>query len=72
MNTEVLQIAVKAVQIYAESHPRPSHVTQKQAAEMLDITAPTFKKMLLNGQIKLNRCGKVPIEQIDQVIAARG
>lgn len=72
MNTEVLQIAVKAVQIYAESHPRPSHITQKQAAEILNITAPTLKKMLVSGQIKLNKCGKVPIEQIDKVIAASG
>ena len=32
MNQEALNIAVKAVQIYAEHHPRPSQVTQQQAA----------------------------------------
>lgn len=29
------EIALKAVQLYAEMHPRPPHVTQAQAAEML-------------------------------------
>lgn len=29
-----LEIAIKAVQLYAETHPRPSHVTQTQAAEI--------------------------------------
>lgn len=28
------EIALKAVQLYAEMHPRPPHVTQAQAAEM--------------------------------------
>ncbi len=35
MNQEALNIAVKAVQIYAEKHPRPHQITQVQAASML-------------------------------------
>ena len=37
-----LETAVKAVEIYAGRHPRPSHVTQRQAAEMLGRSEPTF------------------------------
>ena len=29
-----LEVALKAVRIYAETHPRPTHVNQCQAAEM--------------------------------------
>jgi hypothetical protein len=28
-----LRIAARAVQLYAETHPRPAQVTQKQAAD---------------------------------------
>ena len=30
--TEQLETAIKAVQLYAETHPRPTHVNQGQAA----------------------------------------
>ena len=36
--TEQLAIALEAVQRYAEMHPRPTHVTQLQAAEMLGLS----------------------------------
>lgn len=29
---DTLNIAVQAVKLYAETHPRPPHVTQRQAA----------------------------------------
>ena len=38
------QIAAKAVQMYAETHPRPTHVTQVQAAEMLNLSRYTVRK----------------------------
>ena len=66
-----LQIAVKAVQIYAETHPRPSHVSQKQAANMLNRTKQTISKMVSDGRIKLNDCGMIPITEIDRVLQAR-
>ncbi len=66
-----LQIAVKAVQMYAETHPRPPHVTQKQAAAMLNRTEQTISVMVRDGRIKLNDCGMIPIIEIDRVLEAR-
>lgn len=68
---EELKIACKAVQLYAESHPRPVHVTQAQAAEMLGITARTVHTLVRTGKLKLNGIGRIPIAQIDELIAAR-
>lgn len=68
MNSEALHIAKKAVQIYAESHPRPSHVTQKQGAQMLGISAATMSRLVKFGSIKLNKCGLVPISEIDAAL----
>lgn len=45
MNEE-LATAIKAVEIYAARHPRPPHVTQKQAAEMLNVSRPTLSRMV--------------------------
>ncbi|MGF6777838.1 DNA-binding protein [Paraburkholderia sp. GAS334] len=67
MNEE-LRIALLAVQLYAERHPRPSQVNQKQAAEMLGVSARTVGKMVRFGTFKLNRCGMIPIEQIDAAL----
>jgi Mn-dependent DtxR family transcriptional regulator len=65
-----LNIAIKAVQTYAELHPRPPHVTQKQAAEMLGLSVPTVRKMVASGALKLNSCGLIPIHLVDMAIAA--
>lgn len=61
-----LQIATKAVQLYAETHPRPIDVTQKQAAQMLNRSEPTIKKLIEAGTIKLNIDGRIPITEIDK------
>lgn len=71
MNQETLQIAAKAVQLYAESHPRPPHVNMKQAAEMLNCGIFKVRSMLERGTLSLNRCGLIPIAQIDAVIAEK-
>lgn len=63
-----LEIATKAVRLYAETHPRPIHVTQKQAAEMLGISAPTVGKMVRSGTFRLNGAGLIPISQIDALL----
>lgn len=68
---EVLTIASKAVQLYAESHPRPLHVTKTQAAEMLGISRPTLDKMMRAGLLRLNSFGLIPIGQIDEALSAR-
>ena len=61
MNAEVLQTAVKAVQIYAETHPRPSQVTQVQAAEMLNVSGSTVSRLVRTGRLKLNKSGMIPV-----------
>lgn len=66
---EPLEIALKAVELYAASHPRPCHVTQRQAAQMVGKSEPTIRKMIQRGAFKLNECGMIPIEQIDRAIA---
>lgn len=67
--TEV-EIAVKAVQIYAEMRPRPSQVTQDQAAEMAGVSRGTISKMIKSGRLKLNEFGRIPVSEIDRAIAA--
>lgn len=70
MTREALQTAAHAVRIYAESHPRPPHVTQRQAAEMLGLSAPTISKLVRTGKLRLNGAGLIPISQIDALILA--
>lgn len=43
---DVLNTAIKAVEIYAARHPRPPHVTITQAAEMLGRNRSTVTAML--------------------------
>lgn len=66
--TDPLEIAIKAVQIHAEMHPRPSHVNQQQAAEMLYLSHVTVRKMIRAGTIKINLAGQIPIGEIDRVL----
>mgnify|MGYP003556121681 FL=1 len=65
-----VDIALKAVQIYAEMRPRPSHVTQDQAAEMAGVSRGTISKMIKSGRLKLNEFGRIPVSEIDRAIAA--
>lgn len=66
---EVLAIAVRAVQLYAEMHPRPTQVTIGQAAEMLGIGRWKATQLAKVGVLRLNPCGLVPIEVVDQARA---
>lgn len=70
MNQEIITIAAAAVQRYAETHPRPPHVTQSQAAEMLGVSRSTMSRMVKCGFYKLNKVGMIPMSQIDESIAA--
>jgi excisionase family DNA binding protein len=65
-----VEIAVKAVQIYAETHPRPSQVTQDQAAEMVGVSPATISRMVKAGVLKLNKFGRIPVSEIDRAISA--
>jgi excisionase family DNA binding protein len=65
-----IEIAERAVQLYAQRHPRPVQVTITQAAEMLGLSRHTVSKMVRAGQLKLNKCGLIPIELVDRVLEA--
>ena len=67
---EMLALAAHAVRLYAETHPRPTQVTQAQAAEMLGISRHTVSRMIAAGELSLNRCGLVPIEKVDAARSA--
>lgn len=62
--------ARKAVQLYAETHPRPTQVSQGQAAEMLGVHPKTVRNYIAAGKLKLNGCGQIPIEAVDKIRAA--
>lgn len=73
MNTETMEtieIAKHAVRLYAETHPRPPHVTQRQAAEMLGLSAPTVSKLVKAGKLRLNGAGLIPINEVDSLLLA--
>lgn len=64
-----LKIAARAVQLYAETHPRPTQVTQAQAATMLGVHPKTVRNYVIAGKLKLNACGQIPIESVDAIRA---
>ena len=41
LDAHALRIAERAVQLYAEKHPRPTQVTQAQVAEILGVSSRT-------------------------------
>lgn len=47
---------------------RPLHVNQSQAAEMLDLSVSTISRMVKAGNIRLNKCGLIPIEALEECI----
>lgn len=65
---EVIKIAsAEAVKVALAMHPQPSMVTQKQAAQMLGLSEPTIRKMILDGKIQLNDANMVPISEINRL-----
>lgn len=70
MSTEEIETlaqraAERAVRLYAESHPRPTHVTYGQAAEMLACSEMTISRLVKAGTLRPNRLRRLPIEQVD-------
>lgn len=66
----VLIIAAKAIQRYVETHPRPTSVTQDQAADMVGVSRSTISRMVKAGQLKLNKFGRIPISEVDKALKA--
>ena len=62
--------AAAAVKRYAETHPRPVHVNQVQAAAMLNVSESTISRMVRTGRLKLNRFGLIPVSEIDAALAS--
>lgn len=54
------------IQIVIDMRPRPTHVNITQAAEMLGKSAPTVRKYIKDGIIKLNKANLIPITEIDK------
>lgn len=63
----VLRAAATAVRLYAETHPRPTHVTQQQAAGILHVSPKTVYNYIRAGKLRLNKAGYLAIEDIDAI-----
>lgn len=63
-----IEMLERAFEFYEARRPRPTQVTIGQAAEMLGLSRWTVSKMLRAGQFKLNKCGLIPIEQVDKAL----
>lgn len=69
MTPEHKQIAIEAVRLALAMRPRPSCVTQAQAAEMIGVSRQTVAKMMRAGKLRLNAAGRIPVEDVDALIA---
>ena len=67
-DTEALNIAMRAARMALDMRPRPTQVTQTQAAEMLGVSRPTVSRMIAAGVIRLNKAGMISITEIDKVL----
>lgn len=67
----LLDIARRGARLYAAEHPRPTQVNAIQAGEMLSISAQTVRKMIRDGRLPLNKCGLIPIIEVDHALAVR-
>lgn len=64
-----LRVLIENVfEIYESKRPRPSHVTIKQASEMLGVSYPTIKKLVNEKKIRTNLLGTIPITEIDKLL----
>ena len=66
--TNSLEIAAAAVRMYAETHPRPRHVTITKAADMLEVSRPTIRKLIGEGKLTLNAVKRIPVGEIDAML----
>jgi hypothetical protein len=71
MNQETMEAAVAAVRLYAETHPRPPHVTQEQAADMLRVGKHKVCTLVKLGVLRVNACGRIPTSDVDRALAVR-
>ena len=65
------RVASRAVELYAAKHPLPTQANIKQAAVLLCLSGSTVRRLMRAGELSFNRCGLIPIEEVDRVRAAR-
>lgn len=70
LNAIAERAAARAVQLYADTHPRPTQVTQRQVAEMLGVSTRAVRNYIVAGKLKLNGCGQIPIEPVARIRSA--
>lgn len=72
-NDELVQVIERSVEValerYGKRHPRPTQVNLTQAGQMLNVSRTTVSRMVHSGRLRLNRCGLIPIEQIDAILS---
>ena len=70
LDDAIRQAALMGAEIALRKMPknRPSQYNIKDAAEELGLHRNTISKMIKSGDIKLNACGKIPVEQIDKLL----
>lgn len=66
---DLVDIIARGVRLYAETHPRPACVLVAEAAEMIGISRGTLYKMIRSGEVRINAAGRIPMTEIDRVIA---
>ena len=69
LSMALLAAVSKALELHAMRHPRPSHVTQQQAASMLGLHRNTVRRFIDTGKLRLNKCGLIPTEQVDALLS---
>ena len=69
--TEALEIALKAIQMYASMHPWPAHFTRSQAAEMLGVSKGTIQNYIHSGILDTNRPGQITAVSVKMALEAR-
>lgn len=67
---DVIRIVHRALDLYKSRHPRPIQVNMTQAAKMLGLSVPTVRKLVHTGKLRFDKCGLIPIEQVDNLLAA--
>lgn len=75
LNALISAAVTKAIEQAKKSLPkisgtRPADVNQTVAAKMLRTSRPKIKRMIDAGTLRLNKFGRIPIEQIDAALAA--
>lgn len=73
LETAIRDAAIRGAELALRKAPknRPSQYNKTDAARELDVSRPTLYAMIKNGDVKLNKVGKVSAEEIDRLISAR-